>query len=136
MLPSDQARAQRTKANQARLAQKEKISAQQRQRRAAKKNPPTPSTHIAPVSLDTVESARSRKTPRNQLEESEDCDDDEYTESCLHPDDPTNFLKLCKALQILISRTVTDEHISRADALLRDYCKELITVRIDCFISF
>ncbi|KAL4071542.1 hypothetical protein V8B97DRAFT_2023703 [Scleroderma yunnanense] len=44
----------------------------------------------------------------------------------LHPNDPANFLKLCTAIHLLIKKTITDEEISSVDALLREYCMELI----------
>jgi hypothetical protein len=47
----------------------------------------------------------------------------------LCPDDPANFLRLCSALRILIRRRLTDPDIDRAEALIREYCTELITVR-------
>ncbi|KIO00975.1 hypothetical protein M404DRAFT_29181 [Pisolithus tinctorius Marx 270] len=52
---------------------------------------------------------------------------DEADSKCiLHPDDPSNFLKLCAAIHLLIKHTITDQEISSADSLLRQYCTELI----------
>lgn len=48
----------------------------------------------------------------------------------LHADDPRNFLKLCSALRILIRRCITESDIDQADRLLREYCTELISVRM------
>jgi hypothetical protein len=48
----------------------------------------------------------------------------------LHPDDPQNFLKLSNALIIYTKKTLITEDISTADNLLREYCTELITVRL------
>lgn len=49
-------------------------------------------------------------------------------ESLLHPDDIENFMKLSKALQLLLSGRITDEQIKEADTLLREYCAELVEV--------
>jgi hypothetical protein len=46
----------------------------------------------------------------------------------LDPQDPGNFLKLSKALQILVLWTITEEELVVADQLLHEYCTELITV--------
>ena len=46
----------------------------------------------------------------------------------LHPSDPINFLKLCTAIRILLRRQLTDPDINDADALIREYCTELISV--------
>jgi hypothetical protein len=46
----------------------------------------------------------------------------------LHPSDPSNFLKLCAAIRILLRRRLTDPDIDHADRLLREYCTELISV--------
>jgi hypothetical protein len=65
---------------------------------------------------------------------SEDVDDtNEDVKYSLHPDDPTNFLKLCTALRILIKRLLSDKDINHADRLIREYNTELIHVR--CPIS-
>jgi len=48
----------------------------------------------------------------------------------LHPDDPHNFLKLCSALRILIRRRLTSRDIDHAEVLIREYCTELIHVRL------
>lgn len=46
----------------------------------------------------------------------------------LHPDDPQNFLKLCGALCILVSKSITEPEIDEADSLIRQYCLELVQV--------
>ncbi|KAI6020536.1 hypothetical protein EDC04DRAFT_2901678 [Pisolithus marmoratus] len=52
---------------------------------------------------------------------------DETDGKCiLHPNDPSNFLKLCAAICLLIKNTVTDQEVSSVDTLLREYCMELI----------
>ena len=48
--------------------------------------------------------------------------------SLLHPEDPSNFLKLCAALRVLVRRCITDLDIDTAERLLCDYCTELIPV--------
>jgi hypothetical protein len=53
----------------------------------------------------------------------------------LCPDDPANFLKICSALRILIRRRLTDPDIDRADALIREYCTELIPVSPCCLLG-
>lgn len=55
-------------------------------------------------------------------------DDDEDAPCRLHRDDPANFMKLCSALKILVSPTLTDADIDQADQLMRTYCTELLTV--------
>ena len=47
-----------------------------------------------------------------------------------HPDDTANFLKLSRALRMLIKHSLSNDDINNADTLLREYCTELITVRI------
>lgn len=48
--------------------------------------------------------------------------------SLLHPDDVSNFMKLTRALQILLAGRITDAKIEEADELIRSYCTELIEV--------
>jgi hypothetical protein len=47
----------------------------------------------------------------------------------LHSNDPSNFLKLCAAIRILLRRQFTDSDIDHAERLIREYCTELISVR-------
>ena len=47
----------------------------------------------------------------------------------LHPDDPLNFFKLSAAPNLLLGTTIDDTSVEKADALLREYCTELIHVR-------
>ncbi|KAI5988503.1 hypothetical protein EDC04DRAFT_2614528 [Pisolithus marmoratus] len=52
---------------------------------------------------------------------------DETDGKCiLHPNDLSNFLKLCATIHLLIKNTITDQEVSSADTLLREYCTELI----------
>jgi hypothetical protein len=53
--------------------------------------------------------------------------DDKFS---MHPDDSHNFLKLCSALRILVQRRLVDPDIDFADRLIREYCTELIPVRL------
>ena len=46
----------------------------------------------------------------------------------LHPRDLNNFLKLCRALRLFISDAMSEEQITSADALIREYCTELLEV--------
>ncbi|KAJ3536169.1 hypothetical protein NMY22_g6153 [Coprinellus aureogranulatus] len=55
-------------------------------------------------------------------------DDDNLVASCLHPDDPRNFLKLAWALRILMKREIADWEIDQAEELLSSYCTELLTL--------
>ena len=51
----------------------------------------------------------------------------------LHLDDPSNFLKLCTAIRILLRHWFTDSEIDCADRLIHKYCTELISVRLTLF---
>ncbi len=46
----------------------------------------------------------------------------------LHLDDPSNFLKLCTAIRILLHRQFTDFNVDHAERLIWEYCTELISV--------
>lgn len=74
---------------------------------------------------DVQDAERTRKRPRLDAEE-----DDSTRPSQLVPDDIANFLKLCEALQILMSGTITEEQIEEADQLIRQYGLGLIEVCI------
>lgn len=69
---------------------------------------------------------RDKKVPSTT---EEDEVKDHTTPSNLHPNDPGNFLKLCAALKILVSRRlITEEGLNEADELIRQYGLELIEV--------
>jgi len=92
-------------------------------------------TSSVPDVLEAVQEPMDENVPklkhRCRATTSEDVDSDDEDEelpSCLHPNDPANFLKLCRALCILIGYEVTDEQIDEADILLREYCCELVDV--------
>ncbi|KAH9852590.1 hypothetical protein C2E23DRAFT_885353 [Lenzites betulinus] len=59
-------------------------------------------------------------------------DDDEHTANglskgtYLHERDLLTFLKLCSALRLLLSDTMTEEQVVKADTLIREYCQELV----------
>jgi hypothetical protein len=92
-------------------------------------------------SIATEVNGHRRKKRKGNAEEAtatnhdgtNDDDNDNDLPSCLHPDDPANFLKLSQALQLLLARTLTDEDISEASILLSEYCSELVTV---CYYYF
>ncbi|KZP21905.1 hypothetical protein FIBSPDRAFT_739745 [Athelia psychrophila] len=72
-----------------------------------------------------------KKAPRKRKKKQQDDegsgeDHDEDVPSRLHPDDPDNFIKLSTALRLLLARHLTEADISTSDALLREYCTELI----------
>jgi hypothetical protein len=73
-----------------------------------------------------------RKIGRSGKRQHKDSTDDEAGKgpkpSNLHPDDPGNFLKLCTALKILVSREITNSQIETAQGLLQSYCQELVSV--------
>lgn len=70
--------------------------------------------------------AGNKRRRKNADTTAEDEARDQATPSNLDPRDPGNFLKLSRALQILTSRTITEEDLLVADKLLREYCTELI----------
>ncbi|KAI6041995.1 hypothetical protein EDC04DRAFT_2601296 [Pisolithus marmoratus] len=59
---------------------------------------------------------------------------DETDGKCiLHPNDLSNFLKLCATICLLIKNTITDQEVSSTDTLLQEYCMELIQLyRLGC----
>ncbi|KAI0323219.1 hypothetical protein GY45DRAFT_1410608 [Cubamyces sp. BRFM 1775] len=66
------------------------------------------------------------------LDEDDEVWDDENEDneagdgSRLRARDLATFLKLCAALRLFLSDTITDEQLERADRLLREYCIEII----------
>ncbi len=72
---------------------------------------------------------RVRKRPKpNTLTAAEEEERDNAMVSNLHRDDPANFVKLCKALRILVSKRITVDDLNISDTLLRNYTKELMVV--------
>lgn len=94
----------------------------------------------APATSGTASASTSRgltSAPkvgkRKRQEAPEDDAEVEDLPSTLHPDDPANFMKLCEAIRVLLSPTLTDADINKSDGLLREYCTELITVCMTVF---
>lgn len=122
MLEPQEARRQRELAISARISKKKKAAEARKKKAAQKKAGAT----AAPVAEETAPGAPRRK--RAKEAEADMDEEEEDVQSCLHPDDPANFLKLCQALRILISREVTTAQVNHADSLLREYCTELLTL--------
>jgi hypothetical protein len=55
-------------------------------------------------------------------------DDDANMKFLMHADDPLNFLKLSASLRLLMKHRISDNDISQANQLIREYGTELITV--------
>lgn len=135
MLEPSDARKQREAANKARLEKKARAVAAKKQRAAAKKQAAAAQKqhereirqHETTASTTTT-SKRTRRVQGDEDPASDD--DDEDLPSCLHPDDPSNFLKLGHALRLLLGHEVTDDQIDEADQLLREYCQELVEVSL------
>lgn len=73
---------------------------------------------------------KRRRTDKTRPNAEEEEARDEATPANLHPDDPANFLKLCRAIRILIKREINDADLEEADALIRQYCSELVKASI------
>lgn len=80
------------------------------------------------------------EVPDDDVWQSEDEDDDEDGVPAaalrLHPRDLGNFMKLCKAIKILVSEELTVAQVKEADGLLRAYCIELLEVRSMAVIHY
>ncbi|RPD77473.1 hypothetical protein L226DRAFT_521134 [Lentinus tigrinus ALCF2SS1-7] len=63
-----------------------------------------------------------------QSEQSDDSDADEggWSGTSIHPRDLPNFLKLSRALRLLLAPELTTSDVTDADQLLREYCTELL----------
>ncbi|KAK0439731.1 uncharacterized protein EV420DRAFT_1486184 [Desarmillaria tabescens] len=73
--------------------------------------------------------SRARKRPKpNTLSVAEEEERDNAMASNLHRDDPANFVKLCRVLRILVSKTITTDDLKLSDRLLRSYTKELMVL--------
>ncbi|KAF8887304.1 hypothetical protein BD779DRAFT_1470716 [Infundibulicybe gibba] len=88
-------------------------------------NPLGPSTSEAPPLGAQPSGTGGRDMQDGEHDGDGDKDEGEFS---LHPDDPKNFLKLCSALKLLTQCSLTDQDINKAEALLRDYCNELMTL--------
>lgn len=136
------ARKQREAANKARIDKKVRAAETKKQKAAAKKstaeqrraqentrNPQqqtTSSTTLDSTSTTNRAAVKRSRRPPDEAINSED--EDEDLPSCLHPDDPANFLKLGQALRLFLAREISDTQIDVADGLLREYCQELVLV--------
>jgi hypothetical protein len=58
--------------------------------------------------------AKSKKRPRKKPAPAQN--EEEEIPGNLHPDDPKNFLKLCRAIQILSCRTITEAALRKQTA--------------------
>ncbi|RXW14412.1 hypothetical protein EST38_g11447 [Candolleomyces aberdarensis] len=116
------ARTQRANAIQARLNKKKKAAQARKKKAAAKKSGSVPTPNL-PNSDPSVSQPRGA----GDREDGDDEVDDDLP-SCLHPDDPANFMKLSQALRLLLQRQLSDHDINVAEELLRSYCTELITL--------
>ncbi|EIW62028.1 uncharacterized protein TRAVEDRAFT_35446 [Trametes versicolor FP-101664 SS1] len=56
----------------------------------------------------------------------EDNEDDSSRAPQLHPRDLENFFKLCSALKLFLAESIDEAQLLRADALIREYCAELV----------
>ncbi|KAL7278657.1 hypothetical protein ACG7TL_007658 [Trametes sanguinea] len=56
----------------------------------------------------------------------EDDEEDGPHDTYLHERDLATFLKLCRALRIFLSDSISDEQLTLADQLIREYCQELV----------
>jgi hypothetical protein len=128
----DDARRQRAKANRERLNRKSKTTQKTRTTASMSTAEALAQSlpHSEPVEALHADANGKRARQRTTQHQGDDMDDDEETPLGLHPDDPANFLKLCRALRLLMSRRITDIQINQADDLLRSYCLELISVSL------
>lgn len=131
MLNPDAARAQRAKAILARTQKKARAASLQKKcaaaKKAAKAGVPVPDDAAAEEEVENQPNLNGKRRRKAATGEEEDDDEeDDETPSCLHPDDPGNFLKLSEALRILLGRKINDVQIDQAEGLLRGYCQELI----------
>ncbi|KAI0362827.1 hypothetical protein BV20DRAFT_1058617 [Pilatotrama ljubarskyi] len=57
-------------------------------------------------------------------------EDDSQQHSRLHQRDLATFLKLCMAIRLFLSESISEEQLVNADKLIREYCQDLIEVRL------
>ncbi|KAJ2933395.1 hypothetical protein H1R20_g3689, partial [Candolleomyces eurysporus] len=138
------ARIQRAAAIQAWLDKKAKAAKARKQKQKQKQKN---STNVAPTPRASTTATSTPETPMSaaptsktgkrkhaaRLSNSGDnelnaLEDDEELAACLHPDDPSNFMKLCRALRLLLARQISDQEIDEAEKLLSEYCSELVTL--------
>ncbi|KII93303.1 hypothetical protein PLICRDRAFT_100818 [Plicaturopsis crispa FD-325 SS-3] len=70
---------------------------------------------------------KRRRRRANDPDVADNGEEDDGTAPCnLHRDDPAHFLKLCTALKILVSRSIDEDSLNKADLLLREYTSDLV----------
>ncbi|KAJ2929408.1 hypothetical protein H1R20_g7676, partial [Candolleomyces eurysporus] len=90
--------------------------------------PLNPSPTSATPSATSTSKSSTGKKKRAWVAKEVDPEEEEELAACLHPDDPANFMKLCQALRLLLSREISDKQIDEAEQLLSAYCSELVTL--------
>lgn len=113
--------AKKAKAEAAKAA-KEAKAVQAQQQKATGSRATTNTSSLPPPPAPGPRQKKKKAPPEGAEEEEDD------TIPCLHPDDPANFLKLSKALRILLARAITNQQIDEAFDLLSRYCAELVAV--------
>ncbi|RXW12469.1 hypothetical protein EST38_g13387 [Candolleomyces aberdarensis] len=134
------ARAQRAATMQARLDKKAKAAKARKLKLQKSKTSGTPTasdatqlgskpspTSAKPTTTSASTSSTGKKK-RARIAKEVDPEEEEELPACLHPDDPANFMKLCQALRLLLSREISDKQIDEAEQLLSAYCSELVTL--------
>ncbi|RXW14351.1 hypothetical protein EST38_g11510 [Candolleomyces aberdarensis] len=131
------ARVQRAATIQARLDKKAEARKQKQQKSKASGNTPaaleTAPPSAIPAAANTSASSTGKKKRARVAKSSthganKPEPEEEELAACLHPDDPANFMKLCEALRLLLSREISDRQIDEAERLLSAYCSELVTL--------
>ncbi|EDR11390.1 uncharacterized protein LACBIDRAFT_323939 [Laccaria bicolor S238N-H82] len=136
------ARRQRDTANKAHIDKKVRAAETRKQKAAAKKSmteqrqaqdntrnsQPEQTLSTTLDNTSTTNHAAMKRSRRPPDEDVDSQDEDEDLPSCLHPDDPANFLKLGQALRLFLAREISDAQIDVADGLLREYCQELVVL--------
>jgi hypothetical protein len=80
---------------------------------------------------DEIYSDRDVGQKRRRLDSESESEDDSTLAPNLHPEDVWNFMKLSAALKLLLSEEITEQDITTAATLLREYCVELISVGVN-----
>jgi len=95
--------------------------AQDRKEREAERRKEAKARKEASVDDSSAEPAQKRRRPAQP----KITPDDKYS---MHPDDVPHFLKLSKALHLLLPDTIPHSSLPKADALLRAYCSDIARV--------
>lgn len=77
----------------------------------------------------TANTTRGGSKKKKKVSEQEQVAMDNSIPCSLTREDSSNFLKLCRSIQIFTSRVLTEHDLTEADGLMRSYCSELIDVR-------